>query len=45
MPNKAAIETTDRKPLITIRILASILGTSGFGRDAPEWLKRQTAAR
>jgi S-(hydroxymethyl)glutathione dehydrogenase/alcohol dehydrogenase len=45
IPSRAASDTSDRKPLMTINILASMRGTSGIGRDAPELAKRHTAAQ
>jgi hypothetical protein len=34
----------ESNPLIAVNIRASTRGTSGAGRAAPEWVKRQTAA-
>src|SRR3954449_10961610 len=44
-PHSAASETIDRNALIATRMRASIRGTSGSGRFAPDLSNRQTAAQ
>jgi hypothetical protein len=44
-PHSAASETSDRNALIASRSRASIRGTSGSGRVAPDLSNRQTAAQ